>query len=435
MKTQVVAQAIGDAQLDDARRAEQKAVIDDQAEAMTSGLSRRTFLKSVGGLAAASLMHTLAGQAVAAPQGAVNCANPGAGTHLVLLGTTGGVSWWPDAGRASSSSALVVNGSIYLVDLGQGSASRLTQMFNTDPIVNGDSYVGTGSSTFLSQLKALFFTHLHNDHIADYPSLLLIGPGAGLGAHTPLQIIGPCNRGQLDINRSGFDETKLVYTDSADPGLITPTPGTGQMTDLIWQAFAQTINDMTLDNAYPDFRSLVEVTEIGTALPTQNSPTCPVTPPFLIYPEDENGVEVWATLVDHHQVYPAFAFRFNTPGGSVVFSGDTGADTNGNLQLLAWGADILVHEVIDTAWVDYRFGTDPIEGTLQDILRQHMLNAHTPIEDVGAVAESCGVKRLVLNHLVPGVIPVANLRKARLGFSGKVIVGRDLLRIRVRHMG
>lgn len=95
----------------------------------------------------------------------------------------------------------------------------------------------------------------------------------------------------------------------------------------------------------------------------------------------------------------------------------------------------MVHEVIDTAWVDYRFGTDPIEGTQQYALRQHMLNAHTPIEDVGTVAETCDVKGLVLNHLVAGVIPVANLHKARLGFSGKVVVGRDLLRIRVRRMG
>lgn len=441
MKPQDTAQANHDAVRDDAQcakqGAEQGATIRGEAGPMTSGLSRRTFLTSAGmPLAVAPLMHLFAGQTIAAPRDAANRrARLGAGTFLVLLGTTGGVSWWPEAGRASSSSALLVGDSIYLVDLGQGSACRLAEAFNTEPMVNGDSYIGTGSSIFLSQLKALFFTHLHNDHIADYPSLLLIGPGAGLGAKTPLKVIGPCNRGQLDINRSGFDETKLIYTDSADPDLITPTPGTRQMTDLIWQAFAQTINDMTLDNAYPDFRGLVDVNEIGAELPTRDSPTCPVTQPFLVYPEDENGVDVWATLVDHHQVYPAFAFRFNTPEGSVVFSGDTGANTNGNLQALAWGADILVHEVIDTAWVDFRFGADPIEGSQEYTLRQHMLNSHTPIEDVGAVAESCGVKRLVLNHLVPGVIPAANLRKARRGFSGTVIVGRDLLPIRLRRLG
>jgi len=191
----------------------------------------------------------------------------------VLLGTTGGVSWYPETVRASSSSALLVGDSIYLVDLGQGSTSRLTEAFNAEPMVRGDSYCGTGSSTFLRNVKALFLTHLHNDHVADYPNLLLIGPGAGLGALQPLKVIGPCDRGQLDINKSGFDESRLVYTDSANLPLITPTPGIRQTTDLIWQAFAQTINDMMLDNAYPDFRSLVEVQEIGTRLPTQDSPT------------------------------------------------------------------------------------------------------------------------------------------------------------------
>lgn len=400
-------------------------------EDISSGVSRRTFLKGVGGvLAATPLMNVLAGEALAvSPEAVKHHAVQGSGTHLVLLGTTGGVSWWPKTTRASSSSAIVVGETIYLVDLGQGSTSRLSEAFNTEPIVKGNRYCGTGSSTFLRNVKAIFFTHIHNDHIADYPNLLLIGPGAGLGALSPLKVIGPCDRGQLDINNTGFYESKLVYTDSANSALITPTPGTRQMTDLIWQAFAQTINDMTLDNAYPDFRSLVEVTEIGTKLPTKDSPTCPVTPPFLIYPEDDIGVEVWATLVDHHQVYPAFAFRFNTPDGSVVFSGDTGANTNSNLQALAWGADILVHEVIDTEWVDFKFGTNPQVGTPAYALRQHMLNSHTPVEKVGVVAESCGVKTLVLNHIVPGVMPMLHLQRAHNGFSGKLIVGRDLMQI------
>lgn len=121
--------------------------------------------------------------------------------------------------------------------------------------------------------------------------------------------------------------------------------------------------------------------------------------------------------------------------GSVVFSGDTGPNTNGNLQVLARGADILVHEVIDTEWVDFRFGTDPKEGTRAYALRQHMLNSHTPIEQVGTVAESCGVRTLVLNHLVPGVIPMSRLREARSGFSGKLIVGSDLMQIGVGRRG
>jgi hypothetical protein len=38
-----------------------------------------------------------------------------------------------------------------------------------------------------------------------------------------LKVIGPCDRGQLDINKSGFDESRLVYTDSADPACPAST--------------------------------------------------------------------------------------------------------------------------------------------------------------------------------------------------------------------
>ncbi|MCJ7603565.1 MAG: twin-arginine translocation signal domain-containing protein [Desulfobulbaceae bacterium] len=415
-------------------------------DAIKRGISRRTFLKGAGSLAAAPLFTSLGGTLLTGCSSISGAAaEPDKfNTKLVILGSAGGVSYFPPSDRASASSALVVNGAIYLVDLGQGATNRLNQAFNTDSLVNPDgTYKDNPSSTFLSKVKALFFTHIHPDHIADYANLLLIGAGTGLNKANPLKVIGPCNRGCNDNNYSAFDVSRIIYTDSADPALITSTPGTVQMTNLIWQACGQAINDMMLDMAYPDYRFLVEVTEIGTSLPSPASPTCPATIPFLIYPEDENGVSVWATYVDHHQVYPAFAFRFNTPDGSVVFSGDTGWDTRGdkalppdqgNLQVLAQGADILVHEVIDAKWVDAKFGKDPKEkGVIA--LKNHMLNSHTPVDKVGTVATNCNVKTLVLNHIVPGMAPLANLRQARQNFPGNLIISEDLMQIGVSNLG
>ena len=65
--------------------------------------------------------------------------------------------------------------------------------------------------------------------------------------------------------------------------------------------------------------------------------------PFRIYEDDR--VEVLATLVDHGQMTPSYAYRFNSDHGSVVISGDT--TLSPNLLELADGCDVLLHEVID----------------------------------------------------------------------------------------
>jgi ribonuclease BN (tRNA processing enzyme) len=439
------------------------------SKAIKRSISRRTFLKGVGSLTAMPFLSGLGGMVLSgySSSAAASSVRHRFNTKLVILGSSGGVSYWQGSNRASSSSALVVNDSIYLIDLGQGATARLNQAFNSNSVVktNG-SYKDNPSSTFLTRVKALFFTHLHQDHVADYANLLLIGAGAGLGypsqatglATNPLKVIGPCNRGHQDINKSPYIKPEtigswIVTADSSNPALITPTPGTKQMTDLILGAFAQAVNDIMLDDGYPNYRTLVEVSEIGKKLETTYSPTCPATDPFQIYPAgggaDENGVSVRATLVDHHQVYPAFAFRFDTPDGSVVFSGDTGPNTtadrnlaegdnrlaDGNLQHLAAGADVLVHEVIDTAWVDKKFGKDPDESSPAYALKNHMLTAHTQIERVGQIAAFCGVKTLVLNHIVPGMAPISHLRQARHNFRGNLIISEDLMRIGVSNFG
>ncbi len=433
-------------------------------EAIKRSISRRSFLKGVGSLAAAPLLTGLGGSVLAGCSSSSSASSDpdNFNTKLVILGSSGGVGCWPGSNRASSSSALVVNGTLYLIDLGQGSMSRLNEVFNTQSAVDGKgNYIPPASSTFLSQVKALFFTHLHQDHIADYATLLLIGAGAGLGnatqdskgwATNPLQVIGPCNRGQLDNNNNPFItdmDAWVINAYSPIPPMVTPTPGTLQMTDMIWQAFAQAINDIMLDDGYPNYTSLVKVREIGTELPSRGSNTCPATPPFQIYPsgggKDENGVSVSATLVDHRQVYPAFAFRFDTPDGSVVFSGDTGPNTtadrslppnaipNGNLQVLANGADILVHEVIDTDWINAHFG-NPDPASPAGALKTHMQNAHTQVDYVGQVAAYCNVKTLVLNHIIPGMAPVSHLLKAQQNFSGQLIISQDMMQMGVSRL-
>ncbi|MBI5250758.1 MAG: MBL fold metallo-hydrolase, partial [Desulfomonile tiedjei] len=154
--------------------------------------------------------------------------------------------------------------------------------------------------------------------------------------------------------------------------------------------------------------------------------TCPAMDPFEIYKDDL--VRVSAILVDHRQVYPAFAFRFDTDDGSVVISGDTGPNTKGNLQKLAKDTDVLVHEVIDKTWIDTAF-KGVKQGDPAWPLYIHAISAHTVIEEVGKVAQQCGAKTLILSHIGPGNTPIDRLREAQHNFSGKLIIGEDLMQI------
>lgn len=417
-------------------------------EAINRGISRRAFLQGAGALAAAPFLVGCGGKAqeAAASSGVVtSLGSSNYHTQLVLLGTAGGPAWYPESNRVSTSTALVVGDTIYLIDLGHGAAERMAAVFNSTIFVNTPGgKVEKTQSKFLQNADALFFTHLHMDHTADYPTLLLVGQNAGLGIRKPLKVFGPGDRGQLDENKTGYRGT-IIETPSG-----SKTPGTREMTKLLWQAFAQTVNDFTLDNGWVDFTGLVELYDIGWTegsdilipLPRSGSPgstgqcnpyfidpnmtPCPPMEPFKVYQNPDNGVSVWATLVDHHQVFPSFAYRFNTPDGSVVISGDTGANTCGNLKRLAQGADILVHEVIDEAWIEIL-----AETGVPSTLIEHLNSVHTKISEVGGVAEDCGVKTLVLNHIVPGNAPVGHLVKAKQGFSGELIIGEDLMQIGV----
>ncbi len=140
------------------------------------------------------------------------------------------------------------------------------------------------------------------------------------------------------------------------------------------------------------------------------------------------GVTVTAFGVVHGWVVPAVGYRVETPDGLVVISGDTSVcDT---LEEAAQGADILVNEVVCS--------------TLADIEQQHappmefIRRLHSETRELGAMAQRCGVKTLVLTHLVPPVHPddtealavfASDIRDA--GFNGEIVVAADLDRVTI----
>jgi ribonuclease Z len=130
------------------------------------------------------------------------------------------------------------------------------------------------------------------------------------------------------------------------------------------------------------------------------------------------GVRMTAFAVDHHPVDPAFGYRFDMGPHAIVVSGDT--RPNANLLRFAKGADILVHEA-------YVYPGLPED---RESYRWTIYDYHTSAEEAGEVAEKVNAKILVLTHLIPANAPEGLfLEEAKKSFHGRVIVGKDLMRI------
>ena len=141
---------------------------------------------------------------------------------------------------------------------------------------------------------------------------------------------------------------------------------------------------------------------------------------------DEN-VRVTAAKVPHPPLDLALAYRFDAADRSIVISGDT--RESDELVKLAMGADVLVHEVMLPERVLEMLRGIP---NREDLARS-VISHHTTAEQVGRVAAAAKVKLLVLSHFVPAEDPdIADnewITPIRRHYSGRVIVGRDLMEI------
>lgn len=333
--------------------------------------------------------------------------------RLVLLGTAGGPTTPVDGdggARFGIASALVIEGFVYLVDCGQGVDRQLRL-----------AGLGEGADGGFERLDSIYLTHLHCDHTVDYFNLFLYGAGSGLRqVPRPVRVFGPGSRGALPPYQGSGPEPRPVTEEQ-------PMPGTVAMTDRLFDAYASDLNDRIRNSRKLDVRTVLQVEDIdlpeipGFISPDQTPH--PMMKPFVLHTDER--VRVTATLVQHAPVFPAFAFRFDTAYGSVVFSGDTGPSDN--LIRLAADADILVHEVLDHEWLE---GFAPADDDAERAaVLEHLRSSHTMISEVGPVAEAAGVETLVLSHLVPGSAPRERWLRAGEGFSGRLIVGEDLLQI------
>jgi ribonuclease BN (tRNA processing enzyme) len=314
-------------------------------------------------------------------------------TELVLLGTAGAPN--PVPGRGGISSALIVGERVLVIDCGRGSPS---------------AFVDAGLD--FTRLAAVFLTHMHADHVGDLPGMLLYPWGVRTGENGPLppiRVYGPSRPESPPAGPATFRRRTTIHPER-------PFPGTSDLVDSVLAGYAYHLNVMPLDAPMPDPGGLVRATDVRVPASGGGAPQVPVTVAA------DGAVRVTAVAVTHGHAVPALAYRFDTADGSVVFSGDT--TVNADLIALAYGADILVHQVADLDYLK-RHGTTG--AALAGLAR-----LHTDVTEVGGVAERARVRELILSHYLPAdpdaISDASWAERAGQGFSGTTTAGHDGLR-------
>ena len=150
--------------------------------------SRREFVIS----ATATVISVIAGLAAGAPREQKK-------TRLILLGTGGGPR--PRSNSFPSSQVIVVNGSAYVVDCGDGVATQLVR-----------------AGIPLTTVRHVFITHHHSDHNADYGNLLLLAWESGLQKRVDTWGPPPLRRiTRLFLNMNAVDIEARVQDEGRSP--------------------------------------------------------------------------------------------------------------------------------------------------------------------------------------------------------------------------
>jgi ribonuclease BN (tRNA processing enzyme) len=343
---------------------------DRHEAASSSGKQRRaSFLNILAFAAPVVLALTIVpGEAIAQSGHVVEAP---AGAEILLLGTAAGPVLRKD--RSEPSSLLIVNGRQFLIDCGIGTIQRMNQ-------------AGIQSET----IETIFITHHHPDHdlgLADLMAndYLNLDPGS---MHT-IDIYGPPQTKELVD--AAFSYISIPFRVRAKSSAA----------------------------AHGMLKSPFVAHEIHGG--------------GLVY--QDGTIRVIAAENSHYALMPpplrkwmkSYSYRFETPHGVIVFTGDTGPSDA--LIPLAKEADVLVSEAYDTGEVAKDVNElaerNHWPRRRSEALLAHMKAEHLNLDEVGEIASKAGVKSVLLYHYDP-TDPAAYVAAVKKHFSGPVFAPADL---------
>jgi ribonuclease BN (tRNA processing enzyme) len=288
--------------------------------------------------------------------------------RFVTLGTNSGPI--PNAQRAEPANLLRAGDKAILIDVGDAAPWQLAK-----------------AGVPLPQVEAVFVSHLHFDHTGGL--FAFMGQRYQGGAATPVTIYGP--RG----------------TGATVEGLLAAM---APMTDI-------DVNKRAREQLAP--REMFKVVELEDGARVALGDVTAIVA--------ANSHHILSETVNPKAKGASLSFRFDVPGRSIVYTGDTGP--SGAVEALAAGADVLVAEVMDPdlALAAARVRAPNLPAMALGLVEQHFRRQHLSPTEVGRMANRSRVKKLVLTHnaLPDGALSAAK-KAIAAEFKGRIVFAKDL---------
>lgn len=297
--------------------------------------------------------------------------------EILFLGTSGGPALQKDRSRPST--LFIVGGQQYLIDCGIGTIGRMVQ-----------------ADIQSQSIRTIFITHHHPDHDLGLAALMAdqyfkVGPGDTINIYGPPQT--------KEFVAAAFRYISIPYN------VFAAEPAIG-----FWAG-----------NGDSDLRDPFKAHDIQ---------------PGKVFYQD-GKIRVTAVENTHYKLIPArfrarmksYSYRFETPYGVIVFTGDTGL-TDSVVQL-AQGADILVSQVGGMNKNGNRLMMQMLVKNLhwsherEQGLIDHVNNELMDLQEVGELASRARVKSVLFYHYPPAN-PEAYVSEMKKYYSGPVFAPSDL---------